>query len=91
VDFWWEEAGIVGEFDGDQKYLDPALRKGRSIERTMLDEKERADGVSARPEVQNLVRWRYAAARNPGRLCAILENAGLRRRDAPPSGRHWLM
>ncbi|MCU1529633.1 MAG: hypothetical protein JWP75_3396 [Frondihabitans sp.] len=89
VDFWWESEGIVGEFDGDQKYLDPALRQGRSIERTLLQEKERSDAVSALPEVRNLVRWKYATARNPSRLEEVLRSAGLPQADAPRSGREW--
>ncbi|AMM20664.1 hypothetical protein AX769_11575 [Frondihabitans sp. PAMC 28766] len=80
VDFWWEDFGIVGEFDGDQKYLDEAMRSGRTIEQVMLDEKRRADDILARPEVRNLVRWKYAAARNPRVLSRILHGSGLTQR-----------
>lgn len=77
VDFWWQELGLVGEFDGDQKYLDEAMRSGRTIEKVMLNEKQRESDIRALREVQNVVRWRYAAARNPTVLSRILRAAGL--------------
>ena len=40
VDFWWEEAGLAGEFDGMVKY-GKLLRPGQSAEEVILAEKRR--------------------------------------------------
>ncbi|RKR74387.1 hypothetical protein [Frondihabitans australicus] len=77
VDFWWEEFGLIGEFDGRQKYLDPAMRGRLSLEEVLLREKQRSDDLLARPEVRNLVRWKYSDARTPPILREILKSAGL--------------
>lgn len=77
VDFWWEEFGIVGEFDGREKYRSEAMRRGLTLEEVILREKERSDDLRARPEVQNIVRWKYADARDPKVLRRILLTAGL--------------
>jgi hypothetical protein len=77
VDFWWEEFGIVGEFDGREKYRSEAMRRGLTLEEVILREKERSDDLLARPEVRNIVRWKYADARNPTVLRRILLAAGL--------------
>jgi len=75
TDFSWPEFGTVGESDGDQKYLDPAFRNGRSAERVVLDEKIREDRLRALPKV--VVRWRWAVALNPGLLRQRLTGAGI--------------
>lgn len=68
VDFWWPRAGIVGEFDGLEKYDGPeAVRR----------EKAREQGLLLRPEVRRVVRWGWSEARTPGRLQTVLRTAGL--------------
>jgi hypothetical protein len=79
ADFWWPESGIVGEFDGALKYLDPSYRNGRSADQVVLDEKKRADRLRALPQVRGLARWDYATARDPERLASVLLAAGLPR------------
>lgn len=79
-DFWWESVGQIGEFDGQQKYLDAEMRGGRSMEQVLLDEKQRTDALLALPEVKNLVRWRYSTARRPAELERLLLRAGVPRR-----------
>jgi hypothetical protein len=83
VDFWWAEHGIIGEFDGDQKYVDEQMRSGRTLEQVLLSQQRRADHLRAQPGVRNLVRWNYAAARTPSRLARILTGAGLPRGARP--------
>ena len=78
VDFWWPETGLVGEFDGAAKYLDPVLRNGRTADQVVLAEKKRADRLRALPHVRDVVRWDYATARNAERLASVLLGAGLR-------------
>jgi hypothetical protein len=45
VDIGLEEVPAFFEFDGEGKYLDEALRSGRSIEEVLLDEKRREDWI----------------------------------------------
>lgn len=82
VDFFWPGVGVVGEFDGDEKYTIEALRGGRSVERVMIDEKWRSESLLDRPEVTRVVRWNYAIARNPELLAERLLRAGVPRLPA---------
>lgn len=75
TDFAWPEFRVIGEADGDAKYLDPVLRGGRSAERVVLDEKIREDRLRALG--WTVVRWRWSTARTPQRLIAALTAAGL--------------
>ena len=79
LDFWWPDCGVGGEFDGDVKYLDPSMRQGRSPEQVVLDERERHYAILGSPEVDRLVRWKYATAREPAKLEAVLTAAGISR------------
>jgi len=68
VDFWWPRAGIIGEFDGFEKYDGvESLRREKSREQTLL----------LRPEVHRVVRWGWTEVRTPGRLQTVLRRAGL--------------
>ncbi|WP_152998917.1 hypothetical protein [Curtobacterium oceanosedimentum] len=68
VDFWWPRAGVVGEFDGLEKYDGPeAVRREKSREHELL----------LRPEVRRVVRWGWSEVRTPGRLQTVLRTAGL--------------
>ncbi|MFK3669590.1 hypothetical protein ACI2IX_05405 [Leifsonia aquatica] len=75
VDFAWPAFGVVGEADGDAKYLDAELRGGRSAERVVLDEKVREDRLRALG--LRVVRWRWTTAIDPDALAAHLAVAGL--------------
>lgn len=75
ADFWWPEYNLIGEFDGESKYLDPELRGGRSAEEVVVAEKVREDRLrAAGPRV---VRWGWSVARSLPRLGALLREAGL--------------
>jgi hypothetical protein len=76
VDFDWPEFRLFGEFDGDLKYLDPRYRRGRTIERVILDEKKRADAICRRHNRRS-ARWDWAVARSAPRLREALLEAGL--------------
>lgn len=43
VDFWWEEFGVIGEFDGRAKYRSEDLRGGLDAAGVVVEEKERED------------------------------------------------
>lgn len=71
VDFGLEDVPAFGEFDGQGKYLDAALRGSLSVEETVLAEKHREDwirGTSQRP----LARWESRHIRRPQDLRARL-------------------
>lgn len=74
VDFWWPEAGVVGEFDGRVKYDDRDA---------LWDEKRREDALRRHGRVRGFARWGMAEAGDPARLGAVLVDAGL------PLGRGW--
>lgn len=77
VDFLWPQYGHIGEADGLGKYLDPALRGGRTAEEVLVDEKRREDRL--RSQYPRLSRWEWRDAYTPARLRAILLDAGLPR------------
>ena len=80
-DFSWEDYDLIGEADGDAKYLDAGLRNGRSAEQVVLDEKIREDRLRALP--RRVTRWRWSVGISADRLWAHLSAAGL------PCGRTW--
>ncbi len=77
VDFWLPREGIVVEFDGRQKYEDPAMLHGRTPEDTAWDEKRREDRVRARPEVNGFVRVYWEHVQHPERLRALFREHGV--------------
>lgn len=62
VDFWWPCCGVIGEFDGEVKYRDAAMRGGRSAEQVVIDEKLREDALRSMPGVRAFVRWNWSDA-----------------------------
>lgn len=74
VDFWWPDAGVVGEFDGRVKYDD---------REALWTEKRREDALRRLPEVRGFARWGMREALDPGLLAPVLLAAGL------PLGRGW--
>lgn len=79
TDFWWPDAGLIGEFDGRLKYDDP---------RALWDEKNREDALRRLPEVRGFARWTMREAADARALAAVLSAAGLPLfRAAPISAR----
>jgi hypothetical protein len=70
VDFWWPGAGVIGEFDGEQKYSDNSPG-------TLLEEKLREDDLRSRPNVRGFVRWGWATASSPVALAEKLRAVGV--------------
>lgn len=60
VDFWLPDQGIVIEFDGEAKYRDPAMLRGRSPEQAVIAEKYREDRLRGFVDVTGVIRigWR---------------------------------
>lgn len=76
VDFGLEDVPAMGEFDGQFKYTDAAMRGGLSMEEVLLQEKRREDwirGVTQRP----YVRWEYAHVRTAADLGRRLAEFGV--------------
>lgn len=78
VDFWFKESGIVGEFDGREKYLRADWSKGRSLQERILAEKDREDQIRA--QGVGFVRWTWAEMQNLQRFEALLSQSGVVRR-----------
>jgi hypothetical protein len=78
-DFWWEDAGVLDEFDGVKKYRAAEYRNGLSVEDVVVKEKLREDRLRALPEVRGVVRTVWRDLHRPAQLVAALERAGLRR------------
>lgn len=77
TDFHWKESRIVGEFDGEEKYVKPELLKGRTTAETVLAEKNRENRIRALGF--HVVRWDWADLK-AGRLEGKLAAAGVGRR-----------
>lgn len=76
VDFWWPQFGVIGEFDGEDKYRNPVFLRGRTPEQALLDEKDREDDLRAAGHA--MVRWGWSVARSPQLLASKLTRAGVR-------------
>lgn len=79
VDFWWERAGVVGEFDGFEKYSDPGMLNGRTPSDVVVAEKERESRLLADRRVRRVVRWTWDDVMHPDRLYRLLARAGVPR------------
>lgn len=76
VDFYWDGVDGIGECDGLDKYSNPRLRAGKSIEQVVIDEKLREDAL--RRQAAGFTRWGSAEAMNPALLRVKLLELGLR-------------
>lgn len=79
VDFGLDDVKAWGEFDGEQKYRDEAMRSGLTLEEVLLREKQREDwirGVTQRP----FARWKWAHLRSADALAQRLASFGIRPR-----------
>lgn len=85
VDFFFEGVDVIGEADGDRKYSDPLLLRGRTPEQALLDEKRREDRL--RLQVSGFVRWGWREAYAGRPLLALLARVGVRPVEASPSRR----
>ncbi len=79
VDFYWEQIGVAGEFDGHSKYGD-ARRYSRELSAhdVLIAEKKREDRL--RRVVGGVVRWDWATALDRRALESLLAEHGVRAR-----------
>ena len=71
VDFGLADVRSFGEFDGRTKYLDEALRSGRTVEQVLLAEKQREDWIRGRTQWR-FARWGSEHIKTPAALAARL-------------------
>lgn len=77
ADFGWEQAGALGEFDGEIKYRLDRYRRGGSVEDVVIREKNRENRMRAHRS--QFARWDWQDLQH-GRLESILLAAGIPRR-----------
>ncbi len=75
ADYFWPEHSLIGEADGDKKYLDPAFRSGRSIEEVLVAQTKRENRLRALGF--RVTRWDWATAISHSALRSHLHAAGL--------------
>ena len=78
TDFYWKQSRVVGEFDGEEKYLKPELLKGRTASQAVVAEKTRENRIRAMGV--NVVRWDWGDLMEAGTLERKLAAAGVARR-----------
>ncbi|WP_286132514.1 hypothetical protein [Arthrobacter sp. OY3WO11] len=75
TDFFWPRHRLIGEFDGDAKYLRDEYLGVQTARQAVLAEKKREDKLRAAGF--RVVRWDWATASDPLLLEACLRQAGL--------------
>ena len=84
VDFFWSlpDGCVIGELDGRQKYVDPAMTNGRSIVDVMADERLRESHLSATGA--KVMRFSFADVLNTRKFVGLLTSFGIPRDQAVP-------
>ncbi|MDO5493088.1 MAG: hypothetical protein Q4F53_05690 [Nesterenkonia sp.] len=77
VDFFWPDEGIIGEFDGMQKYSRSRDHSGLTPARVVEEEKIREDEL--RSLGYRVVRWTWSQMMHQRRLTPLLLRAGVSR------------
>lgn len=76
VDFRFVGVDGFGEFDGKDKYLDEAMRSGRTLEQVLFDEKRREDWIRGTTQ-SRFARWESEHIRTALALGRRLEAFGI--------------
>jgi hypothetical protein len=77
-DFGWPEFGVLGEFDGRQKYGKLLRKPGQTAEDVLIDEKRREDKLRALGWI--VIRWMWHDLMRPEALIVQLREAFARGR-----------
>lgn len=80
VDFYWtlsDGTVIIGELDGKQKYVDPAMTKGKDLVRILSDERLRESRLSINGA--RIVRFSFDDVCNVAYFAQLLESYGVPR------------
>lgn len=84
VDFYWELANgkkVAGELDGMIKYVNPRYMGGRTLERVLIDERERESCLNAADVM--VMRFKYKDVVDTRHFTQLLERFGVPRVNAP--------
>ncbi|KQR02898.1 hypothetical protein ASF72_06795 [Arthrobacter sp. Leaf141] len=84
VDFCWKWSRVVGEFDGETKYVKQEYLRGKTVSQVVVAEKNRENRIRALGF--DVVRWDWAELRRPGALERKLAVAGAPRRRTRSAG-----
>lgn len=81
ADFVWDVVGgaVIGELDGNEKYTNPEMTKGRSIARIIEDEHRRQTHIETRPEVLRIIRFGFADVMRDAGFLKLLLASGVPR------------
>lgn len=79
ADFYWKQSKVVGEFDGEEKYVKPEYLSGRTASQAVVAEKNRENRIRATGIT--VVRWDWTDLMD-GKLEHMLAAAGVPRRRA---------
>ena len=77
VDFGLADVRTFGEFDGETKYRDEAMRRGLSLDDVLLEEKQREDWIRGRTQ-WGMARWGSRHILTARALGARLSDFGVR-------------
>ncbi|MFJ3035056.1 hypothetical protein ACIPC2_11660 [Curtobacterium pusillum] len=77
VDFWLPDLGVVVEFDGKQKYVDPDMLGNRSPQDALWQEKLREDRVRSQPGVTTVIRVTWWHLLDSDRFRAVFRAHGV--------------
>lgn len=83
TDYYWEGVGLVGEFDGREKYVKPEYLKGRTPSQVVIEEKAREDAIRAMGRRVFRLVWSDLTV---SKLEHALEAAGVPRRRRASAG-----
>lgn len=75
ADYFWPDHSLIGEADGDKKYLDAGFRNGRTTEEVLLAQLKRENRLRALGF--DVARWDWATAASLADLRTHLHAAGL--------------
>ena len=78
ADFYWKRSRVVGEFDGEEKYVKDAYLKGLTASQAVVAEKNRENRIRALGI--DVVRWDWTDLKVSGALERKLAAAGVARR-----------
>ncbi|MCF3137939.1 hypothetical protein LRQ04_01615 [Paenarthrobacter sp. AR 02] len=83
TDYYWKSVGLVGEFDGREKYMKPEYLKGRTPSQVVIEEKAREDAIRATGRRVFRLVWSDLSV---SKLERALEAAGVPRRRRASAG-----
>lgn len=79
ADCWWPGLGIVGEFDGRDKWVGELAHRGAGQFEAVRASHDRQARLQSHPEVNRVLRWTWDELKDPSRLVDKFLAAGVPR------------